>query len=314
MTTPITYSFGPGTWTAVRRETFCGVPDGMVVMTFKPDSGPEVEVKQSLVSRYPPGREEHSSGAHLRVARLAGYLQASGVKAPTAGWTSEPLNLDRLVGLRCILERDEHWIAKTGSVVHAVVYTHRAKPIPEGSPRARFLGDLRVPDWATELEAVAFAIERHGNRMYGGLSYVTGHLVPVVDLLIRSGLGPLEAAGWLHDVVEDTNTTLDEVREQFGDGVADLVGAVTSEPGANREERNAATYPKIRAAGRNAVALKLADRICNVSACWANSDKRLFMYAKEYPDFREALRVVDQHGWEVGGLWNRLDRLLAWET
>jgi hypothetical protein len=85
--------------------------------------------------------------------------------------------------------------------------------------------------------------------------------------------------------VEDTDVKLRDIEENFGEEVARLVGAVTSEEGPNRRVRNALTYPKTRDAGSDAVRLKLADRLANVE----NGGGSLAMYIREYPDFRHAL-------------------------
>lgn len=162
---------------------------------------------------------------------------------------------------------------------------------------------------------VAFVTERHGDQKYGALGYVQGHLARVVSLLYVFGFDQphIINAGWCHDVVEDTPTTIEEVRERFGEPTAAIVWAVTSEPGKNRKERNAATYPKIRAAGTEAVAVKLCDRIANVEASVQTSDSKLQMYRKEYPDFRRALRL-ESDGEAVLRMWDRLDTLLGWKA
>lgn len=156
-------------------------------------------------------------------------------------------------------------------------------------------------------EARRFAAERHVGQVYDKerrLPY-TDHLDAVVLVLRRFGIAELAllVAGYLHDAVEDTPTTLEEVAARFGDRVAALVGAVTNEPGRNRAERNRATYPKIRAVP-GAVLVKLADRIANVEY----GGRLVKMYADEYPSFRQALFVTG----ECDGMWAHLDRLLGW--
>lgn len=160
-----------------------------------------------------------------------------------------------------------------------------------------------------------FARERHAGQKYGGTDYVEGHLLPVVDRLRAWGFTKdhlcLLFAGLLHDIVEDTATSIGEVRALCGDDVADIVWAVTCEPGRNRKERHAATYPKIRRAGRLAVILKVVDRIMNVESCWDTRDSKLYMYQREYRDFRAALRR-EEDGADVISLWDHLDKLSGW--
>lgn len=158
--------------------------------------------------------------------------------------------------------------------------------------------------------ALQFAIERHQGQMYGPKPYVTGHLCPVAVLVVSSGFPELEDAAYLHDVAEDTATTIEEVQDEFGPETAVLVWAVTSEPGKNRKERHTATYPKIARVGTKAIALKLCDRIVNVEECLATEDAKLQMYRKEHVDFRAALYQEDSDP-RVLALWARLDELLG---
>lgn len=148
-----------------------------------------------------------------------------------------------------------------------------------------------------------FASVKHAGQCYStGLPY-THHLAEVEAVLRRfhvDEVAMLEAA-WCHDVVEDTPTKLKEIVEMFGQRVADLVGAVTNEPGDNRKVRAALTYPKIRSVP-GATCLKLADRIANVET----GGKLVDMYRKEYEDFRRALYVPDENV----EMWAHLDALL----
>jgi guanosine-3',5'-bis(diphosphate) 3'-pyrophosphohydrolase len=125
----------------------------------------------------------------------------------------------------------------------------------------------------------------------------TAHLGHVVGVLHRFGLGQdqwLVAAAWLHDTLEDTQLKPFLIRDACGEEVLRLVEAVTDEPGANRAEKKAKTYPKIVAVGEAAVDLKLADRIANVEASILGGCgfDFLTMYRKEYPEFKAALRVL----------------------
>lgn len=151
-----------------------------------------------------------------------------------------------------------------------------------------------------------YAATKHGNQQYSGCLPYTHHLAAVEAVLRRFGVDMqyfLEAA-WLHDVVEDTGTKLKEISEFFGDDVAELVGAVTNEPGPNRKVRNALTYPKIRSV-KGATRLKLADRIANVE----QGGKLVDMYRKEYEDFKRSLFVPAENE----DMWNHLDKLMEKE-
>lgn len=164
----------------------------------------------------------------------------------------------------------------------------------------------------TELDALTsvargYAILQHGSQLYDGRPY-SYHLEAVSAVLERFGhMSPeLRAAAWLHDVVEDTEATAEDVSASFGRRVGELVWAVTSEPGKNRKERNALTYPKIRATA-GATVLKLADRIANVEHSLTGDGRLLGMYKKEHPAFKAALYVPG----EDEDLWAHLDSLLA---
>lgn len=140
------------------------------------------------------------------------------------------------------------------------------------------------------MTAKEFAIKAHGEQKYGDFPYAT-HLQAVVSVLDRFEVTHpnIIAAAWLHDVLEDTPTEWLDITENFGDDVADLVWAVTNEPGKNRKERMLKTYPKIRVFGPQAVTLKLADRIANVEHSIRHKTRHLEMYQREYPAFRYAL-------------------------
>ena len=115
----------------------------------------------------------------------------------------------------------------------------------------------------------------------------------------------LLAAAWLHDTLEDTDTTVEDLREAFGDDVANIVDRLTDQPGRNRRERQARTHARIREDPR-AVRVKLADRIANVEAALEQKSNLRGMYRKEYPRFRQDLHRPG----EFDAMWRDLDRLV----
>lgn len=161
------------------------------------------------------------------------------------------------------------------------------------------------------IRAKYFAEIAHAGQTYNDEVPYTFHLESVVRVLERFGLTSPEmlCAGWLHDTIEDTTRSYKDIVERFGPVVGELVFAVTSELGRNRKERNEKTYPKI-AGNREAVVLKLADRIANVEYGLASNGKNE-MYAKEFPDFYAGLKGYEASIEVEIRMWNHLRRLLG---
>lgn len=167
--------------------------------------------------------------------------------------------------------------------------------------------------------ARVLAIRVHGDQKYGSRPY-SYHLESVVKVLERFGLNSATAptiiiAAWLHDSIEDTPLTRDDIAAQFGRVVAELVWRVTNEDGKNRKARHLVTYPKIRA-DEAAVILKLADRIANVFESDLNFDgtvknqKLLEMYRKEHGEFRAALYRMSDNAVTIK-MWEYIDGLIS---
>src|SRR5580765_5841278 len=96
--------------------------------------------------------------------------------------------------------------------------------------------------------------------------------------------------GLLHDVVEDTSATLDEVRAEFGDEVARCVDGVTKLSKldlASREERQAESVRKMLLAIVNdirVILVKLADRLHNMRTLGSLPEERRMAVAQETRD------------------------------
>ncbi|CCG89076.1 HD domain-containing protein [Erwinia piriflorinigrans] len=74
------------------------------------------------------------------------------------------------------------------------------------------------------------------------------------------------AAAWLHDTVEDTASTLDDIRRHFGDNIASLVDMLTNRgdaAGQSRVARKVAHFQHSQRANPQAQTIKLADIIDN---------------------------------------------------
>ena len=120
-------------------------------------------------------------------------------------------------------------------------------------------------------EAAELAARRHSGmaRKGRGNEPYINHLAEVASLLATATDGAdaeLVAAGWLHDTIEDTDTTREELAQKFSDRVASLVAECTDDmslPKAERRRRQIVDAPK-KSAG--AKLIKIADKISNVGA------------------------------------------------
>ena len=120
-------------------------------------------------------------------------------------------------------------------------------------------------------EAAELAARRHlGQRRKGrGSEPYINHLAEVANLLATATNGDdaeLVAAGWLHDTVEDTETTRKELAGKFGERVASLVAEVTDDmnlPKAQRRQKQIEDAPH---KSPGAKLIKIADKISNIRA------------------------------------------------
>ena len=129
-----------------------------------------------------------------------------------------------------------------------------------------------------------------GQKRKGGEDFFI-HPLEVAKML--SGPGADEetvCAALLHDVVEDTEVTLDKVREEFGEKIAFLVEALTktSLDFESKEERRARYREQLKKAieeDRRVLLIKLADRLHNIKTLHVFEKKKRLRIAKETLDF-----------------------------
>ena len=162
-------------------------------------------------------------------------------------------------------------------------------------------------------QAREFAILAHGDQLYGKSPYIT-HLDDVATLLHIHQHREAVAAGYLHDILEDTSVGREELEQKFSADLTAIVAFCTDEHGRNRKERKKATYKRMRQQiGSNyhwlpvALATKVADRLANVEASVEDSPDRLKMYRDEFVEFRD---VLFRPG-TCDSMWEELDRLLG---
>jgi hypothetical protein len=118
-------------------------------------------------------------------------------------------------------------------------------------------------------DALAFAVDAHGRvehtRKGTRFPYMI-HPIRVAWILERHSYDDeLVAAGLLHDTLEDTDVTREQIAERFGDRVADLVEAVSeADRAAEWSTRKGATIAKVSDVDANVLPLLAADKLDNV--------------------------------------------------
>jgi len=151
---------------------------------------------------------------------------------------------------------------------------------------------------AVIIRAAAFAAHKHRNqrRKDADASPYINHPLALANILANEGgvTDPVAlAAALLHDTVEDTDTSIDELIEAFGEAVANTVAEVTDDKRLAKPERKRMQIEHAAHISTPAKLVKLADKISNVRdvassppADWPIERRR------EYFDWAKA--VVDQ--------------------
>ncbi len=120
-------------------------------------------------------------------------------------------------------------------------------------------------------EAAEFAAHRHtgmARKGRGNEPYIN-HLAEVANLLAAATDGAdaeLVAAGWLHDTVEDTDTTREELAQKFSARVAALVVEVTDDMSLSQTQRRQKQIDDAPHKSPGAKLIKIADKISNIRA------------------------------------------------
>jgi len=148
----------------------------------------------------------------------------------------------------------------------------------------------------TVLRAAAFAAEKHRNQRRKDVeaSPYINHPIQVAYILVQADVEDpvVLAAGLLHDTIEDTNTSLEELQIVFGYEIANIVAECTDDKSLHKLERKQAQIDHAGTISPKAKLVKLADKIANVNdlndappAGWSLERKReYFDWAKQVVD------------------------------
>ncbi|MCB1906101.1 MAG: bifunctional (p)ppGpp synthetase/guanosine-3',5'-bis(diphosphate) 3'-pyrophosphohydrolase [Rhodocyclaceae bacterium] len=119
------------------------------------------------------------------------------------------------------------------------------------------------------IQAVAFAADKHRHQRRKDVlaSPYINHPIALAHVLANEG-GVTDtvvlSAAVLHDTVEDTETSADELRQVFGEQVASVVMEVTDDKARSKDERKRLQVEHAPQLTDEAKLVKLADKICNL--------------------------------------------------
>ena len=170
----------------------------------------------------------------------------------------------------------------------------------------------------TELldRAIVFAVQAHHNseRRGKGFPYIVHPMEAVEIVATITPDQELLAAAALHDTIEDTDVTEEQLREAFGDRIANLVHAESDQidgklfDGTNEEEtwhaRKQAAIDRLAKAPHDAKIVAMGDKLSNMRAIWRD-------YQTKGDELWNIFHVKDKasHEWHYRGLAASLKEL-----
>lgn len=176
----------------------------------------------------------------------------------------------------------------------------------------------RYLDTAFVDKAIKFAVDAHANteRRGKGFPYVI-HVLEAMEIVATITNDPeLLAAAALHDTVEDTDVTVDQIRTEFGERVAKLVDAESDrfEAGVSEQDswksRKQAAIDRLAAASHDAKIVAMGDKLSNMRAIARDYHK----VGDKLWDLFHAPNGKPDHEWHYRGLAASLSELEGTEA
>lgn len=148
------------------------------------------------------------------------------------------------------------------------------------------------------LKALSFAAHKHKDqrRKDKATSPYINHPISLADILCNEAhITDINVicGALLHDTVEDTETTLDELKHEFGEPIRKIVDEVTDNKKLSKEKRKQHQIDHAANASKNAKLVKLADKISNLRDV-ANNPPPEWDLKRRQEYFDWAKRVIDQ--------------------
>jgi guanosine-3',5'-bis(diphosphate) 3'-pyrophosphohydrolase len=146
-------------------------------------------------------------------------------------------------------------------------------------------------------KALSFAANKHRLLCRKGtppIPYIN-HPIALADLLVRTGNisdPEIIATALLHDTIEDTCTTKEELEREFGPAISQMVAELTDDKNLPKEERKRLQVEHASSLSPRARIVKIADKVCNLRdivedppAGWSLERKQqYFVWAKRVVD------------------------------
>lgn len=160
--------------------------------------------------------------------------------------------------------------------------------------------------------AIVFAVRAHAGteRRGKGFPYIVHPMEAVEIVATMTPDQELLAAAALHDTVEDTDVTIEQIRSEFGERVASFVAAESDEPHQrpdsveNWRARKQAAIDRLAHASRDAKIVALGDKLSNMRAIARD-------YAEQGDRLWDLFHAKDpkNHEWHYRGLADALSEL-----
>ena len=160
--------------------------------------------------------------------------------------------------------------------------------------------------------AIVFAVKAHHNteRRGKGFPYIVHPMEAVEIVATITPDQELLAAAALHDTIEDTDVTVEQLRAEFGNRVAELVHSESDQftEGVSEEDswhdRKQAAIDRLAAASHDAKIVAMGDKLSNMRAIWRD-------YQQKGDALWQIFHVKDKasHEWHYRGLAASLNEL-----
>jgi (p)ppGpp synthase/HD superfamily hydrolase len=178
-----------------------------------------------------------------------------------------------------------------------------------------------MPNWTQDdyIKAYRFAADRHNDQKYPGtdlpyimhLSFVCMEVIAALRVSEVAEEAVAVQCALLHDTIEDTTTTYDEIKQEFGRLVADGVMALTKLSTLEKSQQMADSLQRLQQQPAAVQLVKLADRITNLQApphYWTRD--KIAAYREEAIVIHQALK--ESNGYLADRLQQKIDDYQQW--